>query len=50
MVQAHKRIGVMIEVESMITHSCKSEVMVEIVTLCYVVKGSGKVRVMTTKE
>ena len=44
MVQAHKGIGVGIGVGSTITHSCESEVTVENLTLCYEVKGSGKVR------
>ena len=42
--------GVGIGIGSMITHSCESEVMVENLTLCYVAKGSGKVRELTTKE
>ena len=37
-----QRIGV--GVGSTITHSCKSEVTVDDLTLCYVAKGSGKVR------
>ena len=44
MVQAHEGIGVGIRVGSTITHSCESEVTVDKLTLCYVVKGSGKVR------
>ena len=40
----------MIVVGSTITHSYESEVTVENLTLCYVAKGSGKVRVTATKE
>ena len=42
MVQTHERVGV--GVGSTITHSCESEVTVDELTLCYVAKGSGKVR------
>ena len=37
-----RRIGV--GIGSTITHSCESEVTVDDLTLCYVAKGSGKVR------
>ena len=47
MVQAHEGIGV--GVGSTITHSCESEVMVDKLTLCYVAKGSGKVRVVSSE-
>ena len=40
----HEKIGVGIGVGSMITHSCESEVTVDNLTLCYVVKSSCKVR------
>ena len=40
----HEGIGVGIGVGSMITHSCESEVTVDRLTLCYVAKGSDKVR------
>ena len=45
MVQAHEGIGIGIGVGSTITHSCESEVTVDKLTLCYVAKGSGKVRI-----
>ena len=43
-VQAHEGIEVGVGVGSTITHSCESEVTVDKSTLCYVAKGSGKVR------
>ena len=43
-VQTREGIGVGIGVGSTITHSCESEVTVDKLTLCYVAKGSGKVR------